>query len=185
MGMINLLPSETKKELKAAHFNVILLRYIAFLGVAIVFLVILSGASYWLLNSIKDSNNQLPGDQQSTKTIYESSKKQLDAIISNITIAKTIFDQEVSYSTIITSLAVVLPDGIVIDKLKIEDNDIGKPLTLKANAKNESLVSELRNNLAQSSIFSNTSVQSATNNQNQDYPIAIVINLTINNGGTL
>ncbi len=178
--MINLLPIETKKELRAARTNVMLIRYLAFLGFALAFMVLVSGGSYWFLMSAKDANDKLFNNKQNTLTAYEASKKQLDSMLASVSTVKSITYQQVSYSSIISELASVLPNGIILSNLNIDNDDIDKPIAIKARAINDNAVNSLKNNFSNSSMLSAPTVQSSVDNQNTSYPVAVTINLIIN-----
>jgi Tfp pilus assembly protein PilN len=180
MGMINLLSNESKKELKAAHTNVTLIKYFIFLGFSLGFLILVSGGSYWFLSIIKSSNDQSALDQTSTKVAYNSAKKQLAAIENDMVAAKDIMNKQILYSKIIESITSTLPSGTILESLQFDNESIEKPTTISARAKNEAAVTELRNNITQSSQFSNPSVTSSSDNKNPDYPIAVTINIAIN-----
>lgn len=185
MGMINLLPIETKKELRAARTNTTLIRYLIFIGFSIAFLIIASLVSYWFLIGIEDNNKKAVSDQKTVQTAYDSAKKQLDTMTNDVAIASSIIDQQTNFSSIITDFASVVPDGIVIDNLKINTSDIGKSITITGKAISESVVNTLRNNLSGSENYSSPSVQSVSDSRDSNYPISININVTINRKASL
>lgn len=180
MGMINLLPVETKKELRAARTNTVLIRYLIFIGFSIAFLTLASIVSYWFLTGIEDNNKKAVSDQKTVQTAYESAQKQLDVMTNDIAIASNIIDQQTNFSSIITDLAATIPSGVVIDSLKLNNSDIGKPITISGKAISEDAVNTLRNNLSGSQNYSSPSVQSVSDSRDSNYPITITINITIN-----
>ncbi len=184
--MINLLPEETKKQLHAAHTNVLLVKYLGFLGIAVAFLVITCGLSYLLLSNNKSKLEQLEENSQSTVSLFSIAQKQLDTIHTNISNAKNIMDQQVTYSDIITSVAAALPTGIIIDKLTVNNASIGKSMVITAHAKTADLASQLKDNFAKSPLFSNFVLQSVTNtNSSQSaYPVVVSISVTIIKGNS-
>lgn len=182
--MINLLPQETKTQLRAAHTNVLLIKYLGFLGLAVAFLAITCGLSYLLLSSNKAKLEQLEENSQSTVSLFSIAQKQLDTIHTNISNAKGIMDQQITYSDIITSVAAALPTGIIIDKLTIDNGSIGKPIVITALAKTTDIASQLKDNFAKSPIFSNFVLQGVKNttSSQSDYPFVVNISVTINKG---
>ena len=184
--MINLLPDETKKQLRAAHSNVILIRYLVILGAAATFLVLAFAVSYYFIFNIKSANNTADNNSQSTTILYSSAKKQLTALQSSLSTAKNILNQQISYSDVITNIATILPSGIVINKLTLTNNLTGPIATFKALATSANGAAEIKENFTKSLLFSNYS-ETITNNQNDPsgFPVQVSISVTLNKGITL
>ncbi len=62
--MINLLPDETKRQLKAARLNTVLIKYIIFLVLAAIFLGAACGISYAVLSNSKDDAEKVISQNQ-------------------------------------------------------------------------------------------------------------------------
>ncbi|MEI7917784.1 MAG: hypothetical protein WCH58_00150 [Candidatus Saccharibacteria bacterium] len=176
--MINLLPEDTKKQLRAAHYNVILLKYITFLGAGMAFLVLACGVSYFYLLASSNSG--------SDKGTYAAAKKQLDSLKSSISITNNIFAERVSYSSVITAIAAALPAGTAINQLSIDSSISGTSATFQINGSSTVTAESLKTNFASSvsPLFANFSVQpteqSSSGGSASDAPINCV--LTINKG---
>lgn len=185
MGMINLLPKESKKQLRAAHTNVALTRYLLLLCAGIIFLILACAVSYFILASINNTNEEAKKNQQSTNTSYSTAKAQFDQMTDSIQAASGIMNKQLLFSNLVTGLANALPVGVVVDNLAANIENIGSPITIKAHAVSENSISTLRTNLTNSSLFLSPEVQTVTNNQDAaiGYPIAITITVTINKGG--
>jgi Tfp pilus assembly protein PilN len=183
MGMINLLPKESKKQLRAAHTNVALARYLALLSAGIIFLILACVVSYFILLSISNTNEEAKENQQSTNDSYNTAKAQFDQMAASMQTASGIMNKQVLFSNIITGLASALPLGVIVDNLTVSAESISTPITIKAYAVSDSSVSTLRTNL-KSPLFSSSEVQTMTNSQGNavGYPIAITITITINKG---
>jgi Tfp pilus assembly protein PilN len=182
--MINLLPYDTKKQLRAAHTNAILIRYIIFIGIAIAFLAGACYLSYFILSTSKTNASQTIATNQSDTSSYDSVRVQATNLQADLLSAKTIFNQQIRYSYIITQLGSVLPSGVVIENLNLDSNKIGTPITLKARARTTSEATDIKTSFQKSTLFSNVNVQSATVDQSDStgYPVAVNISLTINRG---
>lgn len=185
--MINLLPVETKTQLRAAHTNVLLFKYLLVLGSGVTFLALAFGASYIFLTNNKTAIKKLEDNSQSTVSLYSVAQKQLNSILSSVTVAKNIMDQQISYSDIVTGIAAALPTGIVIDKIVVDNSTIGKPITLLARAKTADSVPLMKDNFTQSALFSNYNLLSVTTNagDSSGLPVQISISITINKGTAL
>lgn len=181
--MINLLPNETKKQIRAARTNVILINFVVYVSIAIAFLAAACAVTYFFINNSKtiaEKSNQTVS--QTTTDAYNLAKSQANAINLSLTSAKTILDKQISYSSIITGIGAALPNGVIIDSLSLSNSTIGKPMVLRLlsrSASNETLITE---NLQKSSLFSNVTVQSTENveGDTSGYPVVFNINLIIN-----
>ncbi|MDB5160477.1 MAG: Fimbrial assembly family protein [Candidatus Saccharibacteria bacterium] len=185
--MINLLPDETKKEIRAARVSVILVRYVAVVILAFVFLVLLLAGSYFVLTQTKNSATQLI-DANSTKAeVYSSTKAQVDALSSSLAETKSILDQEVLYSNVLMNIGQQMPPGTVIDKIALDASSFtGTPLTLKAYAKTTNAAVALREKFQSSPIFTNVSFQSISDTSGgiSGYPVSVSMTLTISKAAT-
>jgi hypothetical protein len=182
--MINLLPTETKNQLRAAHANVALVKYFVILSAGVVFLALACGVSYFILINVKNTNEETKENQQNTNSAYVTAKKQFDEMSADMLAAKNILGQQVLYSNIITGLASALPSGVIMDGLTLSASNISSPVILKAHAISDSTVSQLRSNLMKSALFNSSDVQSSGDGESatSGYPIAITITVTINKG---
>ena len=91
--MINLMPDEAKKEIRAARVNVVLIRYSIIIFLAFLFLVLLQLRSYVALTQAKDSAQQLINANDTKAAVYSSTKAQVDALSSSLSETKSILDQ--------------------------------------------------------------------------------------------
>ena len=185
--MINLLPYETKKQIKAARTNTLLIRYLFFLILAATFLGAASFASQMFLSDSKISAEQTIATNRTKSDSYLSVVNQSNQISAKISTAKNILDQQISYSSIITGLGSVIPSGVVVDGLSITNETIHSPITIKAHAKSSAEVTTLKSNIQSSSLFSGYDLQSLSTNKNDTtgYPVVISIGITINKGAAL
>jgi len=186
--MINLLPDETKKQLRAARINVTLARYLIFLAFASGFLVLACGTSYLFLMNSRPSNTKPVSSTNQTETAaYDAAKAQYSTFTTSFSTAKTILDQQVSYSDIITSIGASLPTGVIIENLIIDGTKINSPITIQVKAKSADDAPKMKENFEKSTMFKSFSIQSVTTTQNDPsgYSVAISISLTINKGLSL
>jgi hypothetical protein len=181
--MINLLPDETKKLIRAARTNTALVRYVIFTGFAVVFLALACMTSYLILDNSKTSAENAVTNIKTKNSSYSPVTKQANELIANLAIAKSILDQQISYSTIIAEIAAALPPGVVLESpLTLTNDTIGTPMALKAHARTSSDETTLKENFQRSPLFSGYSLQSLTNNLagSTDYPLLINFSITIN-----
>ena len=171
--MINLLPPQTKKQIRAARLNVILLRYCVVLIISSVFLVGIFGVGFY----ITDIDNQaaLAKQQESQKDIskYASVKAEAEAFSGNLAIAKTILSSEVIFSKLVTDIASTLPEGVILSNLSLAANTLGSPLSISAKTTSNAKAIELKDKLESSPLFEKVNIANIQVNDINDSASAI------------
>lgn len=181
--MINLMPDNDKKELRAARVNTVLVRYIFIIVLAFLFLVMLLAGSYLLLGQTKQSALQLIDANETKAAVYSSTKTQVDALSSSLTETRSILNQEVLYSNVLMNIGQQMPAGTVLEKVSLTATSFsGSPMTLKAYAKTSDAAVTLRQNFQTSQIFSNVNFESVSDTSGgiPGYPVTVSMTLTIN-----
>lgn len=170
--MINLLPYDIKKQTQAARMNVILLKYILVMILAAAFLALSIMTTYFIIESSKPSQTQ----SQTANKDSATNKYKTD-----LTIAKIVLDQRVSYSTILTNLGAAMPEGAIITSINLSDSTMGVPVSLVIKAKSADIEPQLKANL-QSSNFSGYQLTSSGTDPDGSsvYPVIFNVNLTFN-----
>lgn len=177
--MINLLPPNTKKQMRAARSNVLLLRYNFLLIGALVFVLIAIGGTYFYLDTAKGNAEQLIEDSQTQAGRYASVQQDAESYRQKLATAKQILDQDVAYTKVILEIAKTLPSGVVIDKLSLDAKTFGSPTTFTARARDYQSALNLKDSLSDSSLFYNVSIASMSGGGGEGYPININLNVTI------
>jgi Tfp pilus assembly protein PilN len=180
--MINLMPDNAKKQLRAARVNVLLVRYMGIIFLAFLFLVFILFGSHLLLNQTKASSQQLIDANDTKAEVYQATKTQVDALSAQLSEAKAILDVEVLYSKVLINFAQQMPAGTIIDKLSLESSSFsGTPLTLKVYAKSTDDAVALRDRFQTSQFFKDVSFQTITDNSGgiEGYPISATMTLTL------
>ncbi len=186
--MINLLPDDAKTEIRAARTNVILVKYIAILGIGLIFLGSVFLGAYFVLLSTKASAQATIDENASKSTAYNSVKLAASSLTASLASAKSILDKEVDYTRILTSIAQAMPPGVVLDSLSLSPTTLGVPMTLQAFAKTTEAALALKTNFQKSTLFSNVTLISITDSpsgQTGAYPKTISLSLTINRSPNL
>ncbi|MFZ1243064.1 MAG: PilN domain-containing protein [Candidatus Saccharimonas sp.] len=182
--MINLLPPSYQKELAASRTNTLLRRYVILLFGLVIIMMAEVGVVFFFLNTVK-VQNQARIDENNQKTAsYSSVKKEADEFRNNLTTAKKILGQQVSYTQLIKLLSDLLPPNVVIDQLSLDPSTFGVPTTLSVRAKGYNDAIVFRAKLNESAIFSSVNFQSITL-QEQDttgYPYTSTFNVTFKKG---
>lgn len=183
--MINLLPYDMKKQLKAARLNSILLRYTIVLLASIVFLLLIGLGLNMYLQMTKDSiKQQVSQVTDSSMTIAEINTR-LTNIQQQVSSVKTIVDSSINYGKILIGLGQALPAGVILDSINLSNTTISKPMELTFYAKTNQAANNLKASLTSSSLLSNVSEPTISNDSNspfQKYPIKVLLTVTINQG---
>jgi type II secretory pathway pseudopilin PulG len=182
--MINLLPKEQQRQLRAARTNVLLFRYSIGMALAVVFIMLATLAAFVLLNNMKQAAENTIESNQTKVGNFGAIQSQADNYRKDLTDAKTLFDSQIQYSKIYLEIARVMPAGTALDSLDLNPKTIGTPLTLPVKIKGESQAASLLTSFQRAAIFNNTASFGAltinTGDDSGTYPYVITINVTIN-----
>lgn len=180
--MINLLPPNEKKQIKAGRANTTLLSYITILISSIIFLGLFTLTIYFLINNIQTNAENAIAQNSNKVSSYSSVQTEATTFRSNLATAKSILDNEISYSSVILRIAQTVPAGVVLDELDLNASTFGVPTTIAAHARTNEAATAFKESLqAYPQFFSDVSFQSLdTSSNNNDYPVAVVIKVTIN-----
>lgn len=181
--MINLLPDEAKHELKAARTNSLLLKFIFALGLGVAFLGFISGGAYLILMDTQASAERVISSNPQNNDSYTSIQQQTAALRSSLSSAKTVLADEVRYSTLLTTIASLMPEGTIIDKLDLSDAMFDTPTTLTVFAKSTDAALKVKDNFQSNSLFSGVTfegISSGATTGAGNYGVTATMKLTIN-----
>ena len=182
--MINLMPSNDRRQLTAARTNTLLLRYVILMGVFAALLVMELVAVYFIV-SIGRANNEQTIRENETKTAqYNDVKQQATLFRSNLATAKYILDKQVPYTALMLALANNLPEGAIMDKLSIDPSTFDTSTTLGIKTISYDRSVQVKNALQNTKvknipIFSSVSFQSVSldDKDTSGYPYIAVYNV--------
>lgn len=179
--MINLLPSEEKRQIQAARTNVLLLRYVLLTACVMVATGLMVGAGFVIMNNSKAEAEKKMALNASKASSYNSVQAEAQTFRTNLSTAKTILDKEVNYTKVILAIAQTLPSEVTLDNLDLDANTFGTPFVLSAKAKSYDGGLALKAALEKSDVFSDVSLQGMTMAaSDSDYPVSVQLNVTIN-----
>lgn len=188
--MINVLPPEEKKQLRAARSNSLLIRYNILLVGVFVFLALAIGFVYIYLSTTKTTAEKLIVENESKVVAYSEVSKQAEEFRKNLSVAKQILDREVTYTKTVVDIAQAIPSGVVFDSLSLDADTFGTEKTITAQAKSYNRAIALKDAFQASDLFSNVHFQSITtgddsgsNEGSSEYPVSVTLNVTINKDG--
>lgn len=183
--MINLLPDSHKSEIRAARMNVLLIRYIAIFGAAMMVLGGIIVTAYIVLDARKALVETLGEANNAKMAPYTPIRTEADSIRASIADAKTILDQKVHYSKLIYEIADSMPKGVVLESLELDPTTFGTAMTITAAAKNLESASTVKDKFAgNSEVFSDVKLLSlesgASTGTGGDYPVKVSVSVIIN-----
>lgn len=182
--MINMLPPNTKKELRAARANVTLLKYFFVLILAVAFLGSAVYGVHIYFNDAAAKAEELI-ELQSTNPTNQTQPIELEAQVlrSNLANAKAILDNGISYSRVLIAIANQLPEGVIIKDISLDQETFDKPLQLNIFATSTETALKTESSFGERpEIFSSISLQSLSSSTSSDpqYPVSAAITFTIN-----
>ena len=137
--MINLLPDTEKNDIDAARVNVILVKLIIFLSIAMIFLAIFCASTYLSLNSKKQA------DENAIKVGETSgSTDDIGTVIAN---TQTIFNRQLAYSDLIMDIGASLPNGASTSVMALNQNALNKPFEIEIKSNSNMMIPMITNNL--------------------------------------
>ncbi len=161
--MINLMPDEDKRQLKAARLNVSLLNYFMILLVAGAFLVFILYGSGVLLRQTEESARQLIEANNTKADVFETTQTQITELSGKLSDAKAVLDTQRSYSAILDAIGKGMTPGTVIDEIALTPATVsGEPLVVTIYATSSTATVELQESLEQSGLFTSVTISSIT-----------------------
>ncbi len=184
--MINLLPDERKAEIRAGRTNVLLLRYIFISLSAVVVLGGLLVGSYVVLDGAKQGAQLKVSENQSRVSAYNDVRSQADSFRADLATAKTVLDDDTSFTELIYKIADIIPRNVVLDDLNLDPATFGSDTTMTASAKTFTDAGRLKDAFTKNGeIFSKVQIQSLSSDDSSaqtEYPVKITLKVVINKG---
>lgn len=180
--MINLLPKEEKRQLRAARTNSLLLRYNIFLVIGLGFLSLAIGVTYLYLTSSKATAEETVSQNAAKVSSYAAVESEAQQFRTDLSTAKQIIDKEVTYTKVILSISKLLPSGVILDSLSLDAQAFGTETTLIAHAKSYAAALSLKDTFQKSTLFSDVHFQSISGGDSttqSTYPFTVNLNVTI------
>lgn len=178
--MINLLPAEEKKQIRAARSNVLLLRYNIIFLVMIIFLGMSVAVTYYVLKSTQTTAETTITNNTNKERSYATLKAEAEVFRAQLSEAKQVLDGQISYSTTVLTIAQLVPSGVVLTNIKLDQTSFSQPITLVSKIKGEKEALKFRSNFQNSPLFSGVAFGVLTKNEDSNYPYNIELKVTIN-----
>lgn len=156
--MINLLAPEEKREIRAARRNVVLRRYIVFVGLVTTLVFTTFAFGYYL--TYQERQNLQAELESRTGNIkqYAETRATAAQFAKDLATAKLILANEVVFSDLIIDISQTLPPRVVLSELSLSTATFGTEISVKARAKDSNGPIKLKASLEQSALFSNVKI---------------------------
>lgn len=156
--MINLLSNEDKRELRAARRNIVLLNYVLTLLMLAVLVASTYAIGYFLLHQQEQASRQKIAEFVPQKSEYKDTIDRANAYSKDLSIAKSILQNEFFYSDFMTLIAKTLPANTVMTSLDISASEVTKPVTIEVSTKSYQDFVAIKNALQNSKFFQGTKI---------------------------
>lgn len=176
--MINLLPPEHKRNIRAARANSLLIRYNVLLAGVLAFLMLAIGVVYVYLSNTKATAEITIKENKEKVAGFNATEQEAQLFRQNLATAKQILDREVNYTTVILKISNVLPKNTVLTNLTLDASSFGKETTLSAETKSYDDAIILKDALSQSGLFTDVHFQSITSSTSTTYPVTVNLSVT-------
>ena len=163
--MINLLPVENKKQLRAAVHNRILVRYIFLLLITLLLSAAIFGFIYISLKQSQAIFKAQEAENNKKIVQYADMQKNASELNKNINQTKNVLAKRVDYSKVLFKLASILPKGVSISDIKLEAKLFEGEKKLVINLTNANQASDIKKILETSKLFKSVSIFSVTNTE--------------------
>lgn len=180
--MINLLPTDSKEEIRAARTNLILVRYIVILIAAIAFVLAAMFITHQVLTMTKDNSDKIIQANDVKADVYSTTKAQVDNLSASLAQTKVLFDSENRYSKVFVNIAQQMPEGTIFGKIALSDASFaGTPTATKVYAKTPAQAVLLQQNFQRSPMFRAVRFQAIVESGSgiDGYPVSVDITFNL------
>ena len=176
--MINLLPQEQQKEIRAARSNTLLLRYLILLVGALAFLLGALGITYVSLTTAARQADEVREQNEQAAIGYSDTQAAANALRSELSTAKSLFENEIHYSKVLLRLSALLPEGTSLQSFSVDTATFSQPVTLPVHVASEQQARQLYANFTQSPYITNASMTRVSTSSGAGY--IVELNFTFN-----
>jgi Tfp pilus assembly protein PilN len=157
--MVNLLPPETKRQIRAARTNVILYRYCLLILVTAILLGGVFAVGFLSDMSDRHRADESKAASQAAAAPYAKTKSAAQAFAADLTAARTILGGNTSFSKLVLDIAAIVPPGVVLNNLALGTTaKADTPIDISGRASSYAAAVSLKNSLEASPIFEKVNI---------------------------
>lgn len=166
--MINLLPREKLRQLKAAQQNTLFIRYTTLSMISLVATVIIFGVTFIFLKAAEHQGN-MTAEQNTTKLAsYSSVRQEAKDYENNLKVAKHLLDQNIPYTNALLNIASAIPQNTILQSITLSPASVKSPFTLNARTVSYEGAIKLRDSLSEKRIGTDVKLLSVTDDRGVD-----------------
>ena len=158
--MINLLPPKRLLNMRIARSNTELRRYVELTAVSMIVLALAVAAAYYFLDNQHSDTKQVVAINQAQVKELEPVQKQAEQLSATVSTISGLLSTNVKFSDMLVQIGGLMPSGSVLTGTQFSLEDLEAPLVVSAQVDSEEKAAILRNNLANSSLFSDAVIKS-------------------------
>lgn len=183
--MINLLPYDNKKQIRAARQNVVLIKCLVFLMFGVIFVAVACTVAYSFLKTENSQNAASSSIQPSTDS--SAVIDQANEIKSDLAVIKSILDQRIVYSDVITNIASALPAGSIIENISLNNSFVDEPIKISVRATTQDVGQLIKDGFAKLKVFSQPTILNIKPIQDDlsTYPYAVTVTVKLRKTSSL
>jgi len=175
--MINLLPDDTRQQLRYAQHNLLLRKYlVAVLFIAAVIAVTFSVGLLALDRQSDNLKRQLE-DQNTELAAYSDVLAQAEDLSETIDTIEALLDREIKFSQLLTEIASLVPTGASLNGISLSNEE--DTLTLTATITAQELAAIFQKNLASSELFSVADISSINKASSAENSTVYIVIFTV------
>jgi len=179
--VINLLPTDFKKQLRAARNNNMIRRYYMLLIMSAGLLALVFAVGFMVTLEQEAQHNKIKEQTEKTAQTFQKTRDAAEDFSKDLAVAKTILAIDVRFSKLITDIASVIPPGVILRNLSLDTQDESSktPITINASSKTYEDAVKLKNSLEESPIFESVSLVSAGTGtaDGSAYPVSTTVSV--------
>lgn len=184
--MINLLPTDYRKNLLYARRNTALRKWAGALVIASLgAMLIVAGGFFYLQNEVRQQSRTLAASQANLKSQdIDGTRKELETISSNTKLILQVLEREILFSKLLRQLGSILPANTALQQIEIDELQGG--LALQAGAANIEAATQLQVNLEdpENKIFQKADIENINCSEpieGSPYPCTVTLRALFNN----
>ncbi len=158
--MINLLPPKRLLNMRIARSNTELRRYVELTVISMAVLAFAVAAAYYFLNNQNKDTKQVVAINQAQVNQLKPVQQQAEQLSATVSTISGLLSTNVKFSDMLIQIGGLMPSGSVLTGTQFSLEDLDAPLIVSAQVETEEKAAILRNNLANSPLFSGADIKS-------------------------
>lgn len=184
--MINLLPPEVVKELRATRTNTMLRKYLITSILALVVVATAVAGAFYINQQNLQAYQQEREESRRELASLSEVKKRIAEYNGELKVAESAIKNEARMSVLIANLSSVLPPGSVLSGIAFNVESLEEPAVIQAQVDSFNKAGVLKRNFDQSEFFTEVVLQQVSRADGEDeapsaYPFNVQLQVTLDN----